>query len=67
MSVLVAIAVFGYLNPRFLSGDSAMAILMGASTDGLMVIGMTIVIVCGGFDLSIGSTMAASGWSPRWR
>lgn len=61
MSVVIGIAVFGWLNPRFLSPESALAILMGASTDGLMVIGMTIVIVCGGFDLSVGSTMAASG------
>ena len=61
ISVLVGIAVFAALNPRFLSWESAKAILLGASTDGLMVVGMTIVIVCGAFDLSIGSTMAAGG------
>jgi len=60
-SVILAIAVFGSLNPRFLGLESAMAILEGASSDGLMVIGMTIVIICGAFDMSVGSAMAFCG------
>lgn len=60
-SVLLAITVFGLLNPRFLGLEPALAILEGASTDGLIVIGMTIVIVCGAFDMSVGSTMSACG------
>ncbi len=60
-SVLLAIAVFGSLNPRFLGLESAMAILEGASSDGLMVIGMTVVIICGAFDMSVGSSMAFCG------
>jgi len=60
-SVLLAIAAFGAMEPRFLSVDSALAILEGASSDGLMVIGMTIVIVCGAFDMSVGSAMAFCG------
>ena len=61
ISVFLAIAVFGMLNRRFIGIEPATAILEGASTDGLMVIGMTIVIVCGAFDMSVGSTMALSG------
>jgi ribose/xylose/arabinose/galactoside ABC-type transport system permease subunit/ABC-type sugar transport system substrate-binding protein len=60
-SVLLAVAVFGALNPRFLGLESALAILEGASSDGFMVIGMTIVIVCGAFDMSVGSAMAFCG------
>jgi ribose/xylose/arabinose/galactoside ABC-type transport system permease subunit/ABC-type sugar transport system substrate-binding protein len=60
-SVILAIAVFGSLNPRFLGFESALAILEGATSDGLMVIGMTIVIVCGAFDMSVGSSMAFCG------
>ena len=41
--------------------ESALTILEGAATDGLMVIGMTIVIVCGAFDMSVGSAMAVCG------
>lgn len=62
VSVFIAIAIFGLLNPRFLGIESASAILEGASTDGLMVIGMTIVIVCGAFDMSVGSQMALCGF-----
>jgi ribose/xylose/arabinose/galactoside ABC-type transport system permease subunit/ABC-type sugar transport system substrate-binding protein len=61
VSVLLAIAIFGALNPRFLRVEAALAILEGASTDGLMVIGMTIVIVCGAFDMSVGSAMSLCG------
>jgi len=60
-SVLLAITVFGVLNPRFLGVGPALAILEGASADGLMAIGMTIVIVCGAFDMSVGSTMSVCG------
>ncbi|HYA49203.1 MAG TPA: substrate-binding domain-containing protein [Burkholderiales bacterium] len=60
-SVVLAVAVFGTLNPRFLGLESALAVLEGASSDGFMVIGMTIVIVCGAFDMSVGSSMAFCG------
>jgi ribose transport system substrate-binding protein len=60
-SVVLAIAVFGSLNHRFLGLESALAVLEGASSDGLMVIGMTIVIICGAFDMSVGSAMAFCG------
>ena len=60
-SVVVATAVFGYLNPRFLSADSARSLLEGVAEDGLMVIGMTIVIVCGAFDMSVGSAQCFCG------
>ena len=60
-SVVLAVAVFGSLNPRFLGLESALAVLEGASSDGFMVIGMTIVIICGAFDMSVGSSMAFCG------
>ncbi len=60
-SVVIAVAVFGALNPRFLGLESVLTILEGASSDGLMVIGMTVVIICGAFDMSVGSSMAFCG------
>ncbi|MGO8747484.1 MAG: substrate-binding domain-containing protein [Thermoguttaceae bacterium] len=60
-SVVAATAVFGYLNPRFLSVESARSLLEGVAEDGLMVIGMTIVIVCGAFDMSVGSAQCFCG------
>jgi ribose/xylose/arabinose/galactoside ABC-type transport system permease subunit/ABC-type sugar transport system substrate-binding protein len=60
-SVVLCAAVFSALNAGFLTWKTAKTILLNASTDGLMVVGMTIVIVSGCFDLSIGSIMALSG------
>src|SRR5690348_1453918 len=61
LSVIACTLIFGLLSPRFLGLGPAKTVLEGISTDGLMLIGMTVVIICGGFDLSIGSTMALGG------
>jgi len=61
VSVLLCYGVFSYLNADFRTPETALTILLGAAVDGLMVVGMTIVIVAGCFDLSIGSTMALCG------
>ncbi|HTQ10454.1 MAG TPA: substrate-binding domain-containing protein [Fimbriimonadaceae bacterium] len=61
VSVLVCYGIFSYLNPRFFTIDAGLAMLQSAAIDGLVVIGMTIVIVAGCFDLSVGSTMALAG------
>ena len=61
ISIVLCATVFGILTPKLIGFEPAMVILEGTATDGLMVLGMTLVIVCGGFDLSIGSTMAAGG------
>ena len=60
-SVIICVSVFGALNPAFMTWATAKTLLLNAATDGLMVLGMTIVIISGCFDLSIGSTMAAGG------
>jgi ribose/xylose/arabinose/galactoside ABC-type transport system permease subunit/ABC-type sugar transport system substrate-binding protein len=61
--VVLCAAYFGVRNPNFLSADSIQTMLQSAATDGLMVVGMTIVIVSGCFDMSVGSTLAACGMS----
>lgn len=60
-SVILCVIVFGLLCPEFIGLDPAKAILLNSSVDALMLIGMTIVIICGGFDLSVGATLAAGG------
>ena len=61
VSVVLAIIIFGVLNPRFFDVETAVTILENAAPDGLMVIGMTIVIICGAFDMSVGSALALCG------
>jgi ribose/xylose/arabinose/galactoside ABC-type transport system permease subunit/ABC-type sugar transport system substrate-binding protein len=64
-AVLATAAIFYLAQPgeanRFLSLSNLEAILLGMSLDGLIAIGMTFVIITGGFDLSVGSTFALGG------
>jgi len=45
----------------FLSANNIKAMLVGISTEAVLVVGMTVVIVAGGFDISVGSVLALSG------
>ncbi len=64
--VLATALVFYFIQPsasnRFLTPDNLKAILTGLAPDGLIAIGMTFVIITGGFDLSVGSTLALGGY-----
>ena len=47
--------------PNFLNPSNIKAILLGLSTRAIVAVGMTSVLVSGGFDLSVGSTLALAG------
>lgn len=60
--LLIALGVaLTVLNPVFLSGRNLGQILLQASILGIAAVGVTIVIVAGDLDLSIGSNVALSG------
>jgi ribose transport system permease protein len=64
--VLIIIILLGgfamcLVSPIFLSAPNILAILLGLSIDALIAAGMTLLLVSGGFDLSVGSTIAFSG------
>ena len=65
IAVVLTALVFYAVQPgesnRFLSFSNLEAVLLGMSLDGLIAIGMTFVIITGGFDLSVGSTFALGG------
>jgi ribose/xylose/arabinose/galactoside ABC-type transport system permease subunit len=48
-------------SPYFLTATNLLNIGRGIAIVGIVAVGETIVIISGGFDLSVGSTMAASG------
>lgn len=56
--IIVMFAVFGVLNPRFLSVNNMMNIMRQIAFNGILVVGMVIVIIAGGTNLSVGSTAA---------
>jgi ribose transport system permease protein/inositol transport system permease protein len=61
MFLLLLIAVFALLEPRFLHPLNLFNILRQVSISGLIAIGMTFVILTAGIDLSVGSLLALAG------
>jgi len=58
--LLALIIVFSFLSPIFLTPNNLINIFLNVAIDGLMAIGVTLVVISGGIDLSIGSVMALS-------
>jgi inositol transport system permease protein len=59
--LLVLMAVFAIMEPRFLSSINLFNVMRQVSITGLLAIGMTFVILTAGIDLSIGSLLAFAG------
>ncbi|HEY3410936.1 MAG TPA: ABC transporter permease [Propionicimonas sp.] len=58
VALLLVVLVFSILNPLYLSGANLVDVIDQATINGLLAIGITFVIITGGIDLSVGSTMA---------
>ncbi len=59
--LLLLMAVFATLEPRFLSSVNLFNVMRQVSIVGLLAIGMTFVILTAGIDLSVGSLLAFAG------
>ncbi|MCW6508189.1 ABC transporter permease [Lichenifustis flavocetrariae] len=59
--LVILMAVFATLQPRFLSTINLLNVLRQISISGLLAIGMTFVILTAGIDLSVGSLLAFCG------
>ena len=58
---IALVVVLGLLKPSFLSGGNIVNILKQTSIVGILSFGMMFVIICGGFDMSVGSIIAFTG------
>lgn len=54
------VAVLGIVSPPFFNPSNIINILRQTSVNGIIAIGMTMVIITGGIDLSVGSLLALS-------
>lgn len=59
--ILLGIIAMVYAVPEFLAHQNISAIMLALADQSIIAIGMTLLLVSGGFDLSVGSTMALSG------
>ena len=64
-SLFIIIILFSmllsFLTPHFLTIANLSTTAIGLAADGIIAVGMTVALVLGGFDLSVGSVMALSG------
>ncbi|MBE9638310.1 ABC transporter permease [Salipiger mangrovisoli] len=61
LTLAILVIAFAFASPAFLSVNNTLTILLQTSVIGLLGIGMTMVIITGGIDLSVGSVLALSG------
>jgi len=66
MVLVVLFVTFSVMNRNFLTMKNAMTILRSCSMNGIIALGMTLVIISGEIDLSVGSAVAFSGCLHAW-
>ena len=59
--IILAAIGLSYAAPAFLTKQSLSAVLLSVADQGIIAVGMTMLLVAGTFDLSVGSTLALSG------
>ncbi len=64
--ILALILIMSFASPYFMTWANMRAMSMAFAVDGLLVVGMTILLISGGIDLSVGSVtafaMVIAGW-----
>lgn len=60
-ALILLMIIATILNPRFLILQNLINILRQVSVIGIVAMGMTVIIISGGFDLSVGSVLALAG------
>jgi ribose transport system permease protein len=61
VAVLAECLIFSMLSPSFLTVENFVNVALQIAIYGMLAVGMTLVIITGGIDLSVGSVVAFSG------
>jgi ribose transport system permease protein len=61
IALLIMCIVLSFLSDRFLTGENAWNVMRQISVNVIISVGMTLVILTGGIDLSVGSVLALAG------
>ena len=61
IALVVMCIVLSFLSDRFLTGENAWNVMRQISVNMIISVGMTLVILTGGIDLSVGSILAFAG------
>ncbi len=64
--ILTLFVVMSFASPYFLTWENIRAMTMDFAVEGIVVVGMTILLISGGIELSVGSVVAfamvIAGW-----
>jgi ribose transport system permease protein len=67
IGALVAMIIFSaILSPNFLKAENILNLLQNSAFIGIVALGMTLVIISGGIDLSVGAVVAFAGTLGVW-
>lgn len=66
LGLIVVMVVLSFLSPYFLTRQNLTNIVSQNADIGIMAVGAALVILIGGIDLSVGSTLALSLMSSAW-
>lgn len=61
IALVLLVVVMSLVSPQFRTFTNFLTLLRQASVNGLIAFGMTLVILTGGIDLSVGSTLGLTG------
>jgi len=61
IALVVMIVIVSFLNPNFFTTGNVLNILRQTAINAIMAVGMTLVILTAGIDLSVGSVLALCG------
>ncbi|MFE5796601.1 ABC transporter permease [Streptomyces sp. NPDC056503] len=59
-ALVVVLGLFGFLNENYLSLSNLQVIAEAATITGLLAVVQTVVIICGGLDISVGSQVGVA-------
>ncbi|OLN32737.1 ABC transporter permease [Desulfosporosinus metallidurans] len=66
LTIIALSIILSILSPYFLTVSNILTVLRGLSSDGIIVVGMTIILILGGIDLSVGSVMGLTGMTAAY-
>ena len=61
IALIIMVIIISILRPNFLTQKNLFNVLMQSSIYGIMSLGVTVIIISGGIDLSLGSVLAIAG------
>jgi ribose transport system permease protein len=64
--IAIVFVVMSFVSPVFMTSANLLALILSFSLSAIIAVGMSILMVSGGFDMSVGSVLAFTGIVTGW-